>query len=55
MVAVLLQVTSVALPFFGQSVVFPLLAPLGVSQLILAIWLLVKGFPSPAHPGGASA
>jgi hypothetical protein len=25
--------------------VFPLLAPMGLSQLILALWLLAKGFP----------
>jgi hypothetical protein len=55
MVAVLLQVTSLARPFFGLDVVFPMLAPLGLSQLILAIWLLGKGFRSPANPGDASA
>jgi len=46
LVAVLLQVISVAMPYFGHSVVFPMLAPLGVSQLLLALWLLAKGFAS---------
>jgi hypothetical protein len=43
LVAVLLQLTAVAMPLFGHEVVFPMLAPLGVSQLALALWLLTKG------------
>ncbi len=42
--AVLLQITSVAMPYFGHSVVFPMLAPLGLTQLALSLWLLAKGF-----------
>jgi len=42
--AVVLQIATVAMPLFGQGVVFLLLAPLGVSQLALALWLIVKGF-----------
>ena len=42
--AVVLQIVTVAMPLFGQGVVFLLLAPLGVSQLALAIWLIAKGF-----------
>ena len=38
----------VAMPLFGHEVVFPLLAPLGLCQLALALWLLVKGFRRPA-------
>lgn len=54
LVAVLLQLTAVAMPLFGHDVVFPMLAPLGVSQLALALWLLTKGLrpaecPGPAH------
>ena len=45
--AVLLQLVAVAMPLFGYSVVFLLLAPLGVSQLILAVWLIAKGFRDP--------
>jgi hypothetical protein len=46
LVAVLMQITSVAMPYFGRSVSFPMLAPLGISQLLLALWLLAKGFKS---------
>ncbi|TMH29482.1 MAG: DUF4386 domain-containing protein [Betaproteobacteria bacterium] len=44
LVAIVLQLTAVAMPLFGHSVVFLMLAPLGVSQLILALWLFAKGF-----------
>jgi len=47
LVAVLLQVAAVAMPYFGQSVIFPMLAPLGLVQLALVLWLLVKGFNFP--------
>ena len=46
-VAVLLQLTSVSLPLFGQDVIFPLLAPLALSQIALALWLIMKGLNSP--------
>ena len=35
---------AVAMPVFGHDVVFPMLAPLGLSQLLLAVWLITKGF-----------
>jgi hypothetical protein len=44
MLATALQVSAVAMPLFGQPVVFPLLAPLGICQLLLALWLIFKGF-----------
>jgi hypothetical protein len=54
LIAVTLMITAVAMPLFGRDVVFPMLLPLGLSQLILAVWLITKGFrtqPSPeAHP-----
>jgi hypothetical protein len=31
------------MPFFGHHVMFAMLAPMGVSQLLLALWLLAKG------------
>ena len=40
----LLQITGIAVVFFGHGVVFPLLAPLGLAQLALSVWLLTKGF-----------
>jgi hypothetical protein len=44
MAAAALQVIAVSMPLFGISIVFLLLAPLGVSQLVLALWLITKGF-----------
>jgi len=44
LIAVVLQIISVGMPLFGHDVVFPLLAPLGLSQLIVAVWLMVRGF-----------
>ncbi len=41
--AALLQVIAVTKPLYGGWVVFPLLAPLGVAQLLLIGWLLWKG------------
>jgi hypothetical protein len=46
--AALLQVVVVARPLFGLEVIFPLLAPLGLSQLALSLWLLVRGYPERA-------
>ncbi len=51
LVAVTLMVTAVAMPLFGHGVVFPMLAPLGLSQLILAAWLITKGFQGQPNPG----
>jgi hypothetical protein len=48
--AVVLQLIAVAMPLFGYGIVFLMLAPLGVSQLALAIWLIAKGFRGHAHP-----
>jgi hypothetical protein len=48
--AVTLLLITVALPLFGRSVVFVMLAPLGVSQLLLAVWLMAKGFGGKAVP-----
>jgi hypothetical protein len=42
---VVLQIIAVSMPLFGHNVVFPMLAPLGLTQLALALWLLVKGLP----------
>jgi hypothetical protein len=43
-VAVASMVTGLSMPFFGHAVIFPLLAPLGLTQLALALWLIIKGF-----------
>ncbi len=49
LISVALMVVAVAMPFFGHGVVFQMLAPLGLSELILAVWLITKGFrPQPS-------
>lgn len=53
--AAVLQMTGVGMPLFGHDVVFPLLAPLGLSQLALALWLLAKGFRGQAGARGEIA
>ncbi len=47
MAAFVLQMATVSLPFFGGRVIFPLLAPAGIANLALALWLLAKGFADP--------
>ncbi len=42
--SVLLQMTGLTLPFFGERVNFYLLAPMGLCHLALSIWLVAKGF-----------
>jgi hypothetical protein len=42
--AAALQIATVARPFFGAAVIFPLLAPAGIAYLLSALWLTVKGF-----------
>jgi len=39
-----LQMITVARPFFGGQIIFPLLAPAGIALLLAALWLVVKGF-----------
>jgi hypothetical protein len=48
--AVSSQLTAVALPLFGHDVVFLMLAPLGMCQLVLAVWLIAKGWRVHACP-----
>jgi hypothetical protein len=50
--AVSLQLASVALPLFGHDVDLRMLAPLGLCQLLVALWLLVQGWRA-ASPGEA--
>jgi hypothetical protein len=44
LIASVLQVCGVAVTLFGNDVVFPMLAPLGLIQLVLAVWLMARGF-----------
>lgn len=50
LIAVPLMITGLLQPFFGNEVIFPLLAPLGLSQLLLAGWLLARGFREEQRP-----
>ena len=43
MAAAALQITTVSMPLLGGHVMFPLLAPAGIANLALAVWLLTKG------------
>lgn len=43
MAAALTQMTAVSMPFFGQPIVFAMLAPLGIAHLALLSWLLLRG------------
>jgi hypothetical protein len=42
--AALLQLTAVTRPLFGHRILFAMLLPLGLTHLVLAGWLLAKGF-----------
>jgi len=44
MIAVASMIIGLSMPFFGHAVIFPLLAPLGLTQLALALWLIARGF-----------
>ena len=48
-VAAALQIIAVAMPLFHREVVFALLTPLGLCQLIVAIWLIARGFQGQPH------
>jgi Domain of unknown function (DUF4386) len=49
MAAAALQMATVSMPLLGGHVIFPLLAPAGIANLALALWLLAKGFAD-KHP-----
>ena len=51
LIAVMLMLTSVGMPLFGHDVVLPMLAALGLSQLIVALCLITKGFRDQPGPG----
>ncbi len=47
--ASVLQMATLSLPFFGYPVMFLLLAPIGLCQLALVVWLFLKGFRDPGR------
>jgi hypothetical protein len=53
--AVMLQIVAVAMPLFGRDIVFPMILPLGLSQLALALWLIARGFPDLEPRAGDSS
>lgn len=56
--AIALQMTAVAMPLFGQRIVLPMLMPMALTHLALALWLTVKGFeerPRPVPAGVSEA
>lgn len=44
LLTVLVQIAGLTMPFFGERVNFYLLTPMGIVYLVLAVWLIVKGF-----------
>lgn len=44
LVGTVLQLIAVTMPIFGYRINFLLLAPIGLSQLALSLWLIARGF-----------
>jgi hypothetical protein len=44
LLAVCSQLVAVSMPVLGGDVDFRLIAPLGICQIVLALWLIAKGF-----------
>lgn len=42
--AVLLQITAVTMPIFGFKIIFLMLLPIALAHLVMALWLMIKGF-----------
>jgi hypothetical protein len=49
LVAVLLKITAIMMPFFGYRVVLLMVVPMVVGYLALALWLIAKGFDERPH------
>jgi hypothetical protein len=49
LVAVLLKIAAITMPFFGYRVVLPMVLPMVLGYLALALWLLAKGFNERLH------
>lgn len=50
LLACLAQVYAVSLPLFGHAVDFRLIAPLGICEIVLGLWLAAKGFREAPQP-----
>jgi hypothetical protein len=44
LLAALSQLFAISMPLFGHEVDFRLIAPLGICEILLGLWLIVKGF-----------
>ena len=44
LLACMSQLIAIAMPLFGQGVDFRLIAPLGICEIVLGLWLIAKGF-----------
>lgn len=53
LLASLSQIAAVAMPLFGHAVDFRLIAPLGICEILLALWLIFKGFRTAGEPAKA--
>ena len=51
LIAVALQLYTIGRAVLGAEVIFPLLAPLALAQLLTSLWLLWRGLPSRAPVG----
>ena len=49
--AVILMFIQVLFSIFGQSISMNMMLPMGLIQLVLPIWLMIKGFSSPELKG----
>jgi hypothetical protein len=54
MAAIVLQLIGLSMPFFGYRVNFYLLTPMGICHIILAVWLVARGFYQHAAEDGTS-
>ena len=50
LVAVLLKITAIMMPFFGHPVVLLMVLPMVLGYVALALWLMAKGFEERPHP-----
>ena len=50
LLACMSQLIAIAMPLFGQGVDFRLIAPLGICEILLGLWLIAKGFKHAESP-----
>ncbi len=50
LITAMLKISALTMPFFGHRVVLPMVLPVALSYLALALWLMAKGFEERPHP-----